>query len=171
MTLIKITVPLCLEIQLSYQLMLKLSPIDQNHHCWIKLFKFTKRWCPNFTRYGDTSSRTFQNFPHIFISHTYRTMKSSFLEFREKVERGYQNTCKNDVQKFTINHYKNCPLLSLHFGSISSCFDFGSDFYCPRLQLRPHRYFANHNFSCCYNHDSRDIHHYHDSRDIRYHRD
>ena len=47
-----------------------------------------------FYRYFDTPSRTFQNFHHILISHRYRTMKSSFLEFREKVEGGYQNTCK-----------------------------------------------------------------------------
>ncbi len=48
-----------------------------------------------FYRYFETPSCTFENFHHIFISHTYRTMKSSFSEFREKVEGGYQNTCKS----------------------------------------------------------------------------
>ena len=45
-------------------------------------------------RYFHTPPITFQNFHHIFISYTYRTMKSSFFQFREKVEGGYQNTCK-----------------------------------------------------------------------------
>ena len=47
-----------------------------------------------FCTYFDTPSYTFQNFRHIFILHTYRTMKSSFFECDEKVEGGCQNTCE-----------------------------------------------------------------------------
>ena len=42
----------------------------------------------DFYRYFDTPSCTFQIFHHIFISYTYRTMKSLFFQFREKVEGG-----------------------------------------------------------------------------------
>ena len=98
--------------------LLKFAWINFSLHMFLSIFLEGAKQVPRFCRYFDTPSLTFQNFHHIFISHTYRTMKSSFLEICEKVEGGCQNTCKKDCMKIKLYEPIYCMKIKLKYNDL-----------------------------------------------------